>query len=943
MNKLTIATRLVLLCALLLVAMIASNLYLNRTIARGADTLVEETRLVSVLTDANAASRAFGDLKYWLTDLSASLLMRSEIEAETARENLDEALVALEKHDSELVTAVREQVDQMVTQSMLAVDAYTEEQRVLGNTRMASARVHIANVDKQLADLVIGLEQQAKSKSSLALTDAQQVESRSHWIMIAISALGLGLTAWVLRSILSPLRKLVHSMKEITSGNLEAPVPPAGRDEIGSMTNTLSLFRDSQLERNRLQGERDAASAALQDAQNQLNAALESISEGFCLYDQNDELVLCNSYYRDELHPGLANNIVPGATFESIMSNAAAQGLIELGEQSTEEWVAERMARHRNPGQAHTQRRADGRWLRVDERTTQDGGTVAIYTDITDLKQAEHELRTARDVAEQATAAKSNFLATMSHEIRTPMNGIIGMSGLLLNTELDQEQREFSETIADSAESLLVVINDVLDFSKIEAGKLDLDPRPEDLRECIEGALDLITPIVDRKKLNLAYLIERDTPEGVMLDANRLRQILLNLMNNAVKFTESGEVVLRLALASEDEQVGKLIQSANTDEPLIALQFSVTDTGIGIPADKIDMLFESFTQVDASTTRMYGGTGLGLAISKNLVEMMGGRIWLESELGKGTTFHFTLFVPPADITRRINLHEAKPDLAGKRLLIVDDNDTNRKILDLQSREWSMQATQTSSPIQALKWVNDGKEFDVAILDMSMPEMDGIDLATAIRKSYTSQQLPLILLSSLATLSDVPKEKLEAIDFKAKLAKPIKPSALLDILMDTFSQQASPYKKRSSSEAGQLDSGMGESMPMSILLVDDNKTNQKLGKLVLKRLGYSAEIAVNGQEAIDMQTDKPYDTILMDIEMPIVDGVDATLAIRDQETLHTAPYIIAMTANAMEGDRERYLDAGMDGYISKPLRINELISGLETAWQHKQKRSQGVTG
>ena len=937
MNRLPIATRLVLLCAVLLGAMIASNLYLNRTISRGADTLVEETKLVSVLTDANAASRAFGDLKYWLTDLSASLLMRSEVEAEAARERLDDALTALESYDSDLVIDVRNQVDQMVTQSMLAVDAYTEEQRVLGNTMMSSARVHIAKVDKQLAELVIGLEEQAKSKSRLALADAQQVESRSYWIMIAISALGLGLTGSVLQSILTPLRRLVHSMSAITSGDLDAPVPPAGRDEIGSMTNTLSLFRDSQLQRNRLQDERDAAATALQQAQNQLNAALESISEGFCLYDDKDQLVLCNSYYRDKLHPGLADAIVPGATFETIMSSAATQGLIELGEHSVDEWVAARMVRHRNPGQPHIQQRADGRWLRIDERTTHDNGTVAIYTDITDLKQAEIELRTARDIAEQATAAKSNFLATMSHEIRTPMNGIIGMSGLLLNTELDKEQREFSDTIADSAESLLVVINDVLDFSKIEAGKLDLDPRPEDLRACIEGALDLITPIVDRKKLNLAYLIERDTPEGVMLDANRLRQILLNLMNNAVKFTESGEVVLRVALASEHEQPSASIQDTNTDEPLIALHFSVTDTGIGIPADKLDTLFESFTQVDASTTRMYGGTGLGLAISKNLVEMMGGRIWLESELGTGTTFHFTLFVPQADITRRINLHEAKPDLAGKRLLIVDDNDTNRKILDMQSREWSMHATQTASPIEALKWINDGKHFDIAILDMSMPDMDGIDLATAIRKSYTPQQLPLILLSSLATLSDVPKDKLTAIDFQAKLAKPIKPSALLDILMDTFSQQAVPYQKRSSGATTELDSTMGEHMPMSILLVDDNKTNQKLGTLVLKRLGYTAEIATNGQEAIDLQSNKSYDTILMDIEMPIVDGVNATLSIRGQNNPSYEPYIIAMTANAMEGDRERYLNAGMDGYISKPLRINELISGLETAWHTKQQR------
>ena len=932
MNKLSIAKRLVLLSAVLLGAMIISNLYLNRAISRGADTLVEETRLISLLTTANGASRAFGDLKYWLTDLSASLLMRSETEALASREELDGLLGALDQYNPSLINEVRIEVAAMYDQSMLAVDAYTDDQRVLGNTMMSTARIHIANVDSQLASLVAELEDQAIGTSKLALDDAQQVESRSYIIMFAIAVLGLALTAWVLRSIIVPLRRLVHSMNAITAGDLHAEIPPAGRDEIGSMTSTLRLFRNSLQEQERLQGERDIAATELQQTQNQLNAALESISEGFCLYDDNDCLVLCNSYYRDTLHPGISELIVPGQSFETIMGHAASNGLIELDGESAQQWIAQRLLRHRNPGEAHVQQRSDGRWLRIDERKTYDGGTVAIYTDITDLKLAEAQLTRARDVAEHATAAKSNFLATMSHEIRTPMNGIIGMSGLLLNTELSDEQRDFSETIADSAESLLVVINDVLDFSKIEAGKLDLDPRAEDLRECIESSLDLITPIVDRKKLNLAYLIERDTPEGVHLDADRLRQILLNLMNNAVKFTESGEVILRIALAAETETPGEVVLEGEEADNLVGLHFSVSDTGIGIPSDKLHVLFESFTQVDASTTRMYGGTGLGLAISKNLVEMMGGRIWVESELGVGTTFHFTLFVPEADVTRRVNLHEAKPDLAGKRLLIVDDNPTNRTILELQSKEWSMESIPTASPIEALKWINNGKQFDIAILDMSMPDMDGIDLATAIRKSYTPEQLPLILLSSLATLSDVPKQKLDVINFKAKLAKPIKPAALLDILLETFSSQALRYEKRKTGEGSVMDNNMGIEKPMSILLVDDNKTNQKLGTLVLKRLGYSAEIAVNGQEAIDMQKKHSYDTILMDIEMPIVDGVSATLAIRRQQQSSSGrPYIIAMTANAMEGDRERYLNAGMDGYISKPLRFNEMITGLDTAW------------
>ena len=817
----------------------------------------------------------------------------------------------------------------MYASSMNAVDAYTDEQRVMGNTLMADARVNIATIDEKLADFVKNLESDSVTRATLAAADARKTVRASRWIMFVFSIFALALTAWILQSIRSPLSRLVHAMSSITSGDLDVAIPKAGNNEIGSMSNTLSLFRDSLRKQNTLQAERDSAAAALKQTKSQLDAALESISEGFCLFDQNDKLILCNRRYRDDIHHGLTDVIQPGTSFETLMRQSAQMGLIELKGSSVDHWVDARVALHKNPGAPHLQQRSDGSWLRIDERSTRDGGTVAVYTDITDLKNAEDDLRKARDIAEQATVAKSQFLATMSHEIRTPMNGIIGMSGLLKNTELDREQQDFCETIADSAESLLVVINDILDFSKIEAGKLDLDPRPEDLRECIESALDLITPVVDKKKLNLAYLIERDTPEGIVVDSTRLRQILLNLMNNAVKFTEKGEVVLRVSLVDEPE--ARLPSAVAEHEVLTGLKFSVSDTGIGIPADKLEILFNSFSQVDSSTTREYGGTGLGLAISKNLVEMMGGSIWVDSVLGEGTTFHFTLYVPETTISRRVELHEIKPDLEGKRLLIVDDNPTNRKILELQSREWAMLSEQTESPLQALDWLKSGKKFDVAILDMSMPELDGIELASRIRKTHSKEELPLILLSSLATLSDVPKARLDEIGFMEKLAKPIKPSALLDILMDVFSQKTVRYQKRTEAKGDTLDADMGGKMPLSILLVDDNKTNQKLGTMVLKRLGYTATIAENGKEALDLQVLNGYDAILMDIEMPVMDGVDATRAIRQLDEARSIPYIIAMTANAMEGDRERYLAAGLDGYISKPLRVNELIAGLEAAF------------
>jgi signal transduction histidine kinase/CheY-like chemotaxis protein/HPt (histidine-containing phosphotransfer) domain-containing protein len=530
----------------------------------------------------------------------------------------------------------------------------------------------------------------------------------------------------------------------------------------------------------------------------------------------------------------------------------------------------------------------------------------------------------ARAAAEAANEAKSAFLATMSHEIRTPMNAIIGMTSLLLETIQTAEQHDYTETIRSSSESLLTIINDILDFSKIEAGKLELESQPFDLRECVEGALDLLAPKAAEKQLDLAYLISQNTPDAIKGDVTRLRQIFVNLFSNAVKFTERGEVVLQVE--SEAISISKMQFDYEFPslEQFYQIHFSVRDTGIGIPPERLNRLFQSFSQVDASTSRRYGGTGLGLVISKRLTEMMGGEMWVESVEGAGTTFHFTIRVAAAPAPRRAYLHKIQPQLSGKRLLIVDDNETNRLILTRQTESWHMIPRVCATPSEALNWLLEGELFDAAILDWHLPEMDGVTLATEIRQMSAGQRLPLVMLSSLGSRpSDTAN-----VDFAAYLTKPIKPSQLFDVLVNLFTGEPTRVSRADNQEKSLFDPEMGGKLPLRILLAEDNTTNQKLALRFLERLGYRADLAANGLEVLQALKRQRYDVILMDMQMPEMDGLETTQHVREKWSQVEQPHIIAMTANAIQGDREICLAAGMDDYVSKPIRVQELIGALQ---------------
>jgi signal transduction histidine kinase/CheY-like chemotaxis protein/HAMP domain-containing protein len=886
--NLPISARVAALTAAGLISLVLSSVFLTQALYRSAERMDDTRELFDRAASAAAAHVAFGDLRYWLTDLSVSLLMNSQRNADEARERLEVQLERLAKHSPDAVEKISAEIDAYVDTALQATDSYTQDNRVVGNALLAEARTHSSNVDADLNKLVEQVKADAETARNEVVAQTQKTATAAAILVGVLVLVGSLLTLLVLRSIVGPLRRLNRVIGDLTEGRYDVEIPEEGGDEFGAMARTLSLFQQSAIEKKKLEDEAGRQRRTIA-------AALEAISDGFVLYDPDDRILVANSKYC-EIFPSHKPNELRGKSFREILEQNLARGQVDLEGKSPQKWIEDRLRRHRDPAGLVDEKRYGDKWVRISKRKIPDGGTVAVYTDITELKQRQVELERAKSKAESASEAKSRFLASMSHELRTPLNAIIGYSEMLIEEAHDHSDDELVpdlEKIASAGRHLLSLINDILDLSKIEANKMQLYLETFDVVELLNDVSVTVAPLMAKNRNEFIQDFHSDLGE-MRSDQTKLRQNLFNLLSNAAKFTNGGRVTLSV----------RRERRADRDW----LVFKVTDTGIGMTPEQQERLFNAFTQADASTTRNYGGTGLGLSITRSFSHMIGGIVTVESEVGKGSVFTMEV---PAQCRREAEeprKDEPTPTIQpGRTALIIDDEPAARNLIAKALAEAGLASIEASSGADGIAAARKHRPAAI-ILDIIMPHQDGWSVLRTLKSDPELCTIPVILATILAD-----RElglSLGAVEY---LTKPID----TDKLIRTIEAYG----------GGNRD----------VLVIDDDRASREFLRRILVKRNWTVHEAADGIRGLELMRRLLPRLVLLDLLMPEMDGFQTLSEMQRSPELQNIPVVVVtskdLSANELKWLRDRAVAVVNKGANSRSQLVEALerqIGSCETA-------------
>lgn len=844
-SKNTIPLRIGSLSAFLLAALVISTIVMAYDLRRNQARIHDANTGFHRLEVAGQADRNFGEMRYWLTDLSVSLLTLSERRANEARAKLDQSLEQLAGFAPEAAAILRKQSDAYYETSLRAADAYTDGNRVLGNTVLSQARAASDAVDKALTDLIESLSERADQTSKEATDAAEAAMNRAVIASVVIVIAGAFLTWRVLRSILVPMQAITGAISGLIRGDRDVELPPEGPDELGRMSQALKALRNSQDKRRVLEEEARAQ-------RNTIMTAIETIPDGFALFDSDDRLLLFNDRFR-RIFAHVEDILEPGTGFEDLLRLQLERKAVDTQGTPDKEWIREQVERHQRPDGDRQEVMMGGAWIQVSKRKTPDGGTVSVYSDISDLKSKQQQLEEANAQAIAASSAKSQFLASMSHELRTPLNAIIGYSEMLSEDAQDmgfETATEDLEKIMASGRHLLSLINDVLDLSKIEAGKMEVYAESFALRPLLDEVASTVVPLVSKNGNDLVLSIDLDDTDEIETDKTKLRQNLFNLLSNAAKFTKGGKIELSVSKVQKDD--------------VAFFRFAVRDEGIGMTPEQRDKLFQAFVQADQSTTRNFGGTGLGLAIAQEFTRMMGGHIMVESEVDVGSTFSFEIPARYNAVTAKTGDHGTpSPESSLGRVLIVDDEEEARLAAAQIVREEGYDVLMAPNALVGMELARRHKP-DVIVLDVIMPERDGWSMLKELKADPELCETPVVLATIVAD-----RDMGLAFGAVEHLIKPIDP----DKLIATLDAIAAKRCK-------------------DVLVVDDDAATRNLFRRILTRQGWIVREAADGRGALSQLKSSKPTLMVLDIMMPNVDGFDVLKSVRADEALADLPVIVA---------------------------------------------------